>query len=89
MTIGYKKLSDQELVWRENRARIEQQGKFLLKRLLNEALAELDVQFLEELAKGNLLELDANKEDLKALLLRKAQTSLVVGSTTVVTPDAL
>ena len=76
MAIGYKQISDAELAWRENRENITLQGRQLLRRVLNEALAELDRQFLDGLERGEILEINPGQKELKQLLLGTAQKEL-------------
>jgi DNA-binding MarR family transcriptional regulator len=76
MTIGYKQISEAELAWRENRENITLQGRQLLRRVLNEALAELDKQFLEGLERGEILEINPGQKELRQLLFDKAKKEL-------------
>jgi len=76
MAIGYRELSEAELAWRDNREQITLQGKQILRRVLNKALAELDRQFLEGLDRGEILEINPTKEELKELLFQSAQKEL-------------
>ena len=76
MAIGYKQISEAELAWRENRENITLQGRQLLRRVLNEALAELDKQFLEGLERGEILEINPGQKELKELLFDKAKKEL-------------
>jgi hypothetical protein len=68
--------TDIELAWVENKERIELQGKQLLRRVLDKALTELDTQFTAALDRGEVLELDPGKDDLRALLLAAARKEL-------------
>lgn len=79
MTIGYKELSEAELAWRDNRENINLQGRQLLRRVLNKALTELDKQFLDGLERGEILEINPTKNELKELLLSSAQKELEAG----------
>jgi len=76
MSYGYREISEVELVWRENRENINLQGRQILRRVLNTALAELDKQFLEALERGEILEINPGQEELKELLFRSAQAEL-------------
>lgn len=76
---GYKKIDETDLAWRENREKVTLQGRQLLRRVLNEALDELDAQFQAALKRGEILELDPTKEELKSLLLDHAQKELGAG----------
>jgi len=76
MAYGYKEISDVELAWRDNRENITLQGRQLLRRVLNKALIELDKQFLDALNRGEILEINPGKEELKALLLSSATKEL-------------
>ena len=76
MAIGYKQISDAELAWRDNRESITLQGRQLLRRVLNEALAELDRQFLEGLERGEILEINPGQKELKELLFKHSQREL-------------
>jgi hypothetical protein len=76
--IGYRELSEAELVWRENRENINLQGRQLLRRVLNAALVELDLQFREALNNGEILEINPTKEELQQLLLASAERELGV-----------
>lgn len=76
MAIGYKEISEADLVWRENRENITLQGRQILRRVLNAALTELDRQFLEGLERGEILQINPGQNELKSLLLDKAQKEL-------------
>ena len=76
MALGYRELSEAELSWRDNRELITLQGKQILRRVLNKALAELDKQFIEGLDRGEILEIHPGQEELKELLLKSAQLEL-------------
>ena len=76
MAIGYKKLEEAELAWRENREIINLQGRQILRRVLDEALAELSNQFIEGLERGEILEVNPGQKELKALLLKHSQKEL-------------
>lgn len=76
MAIGYKQVSQAELAWRDNRENITLQARQILRRVLNQALSELDKQFMEGLERGEILEINPGKEELKSLLLQNAQLEL-------------
>jgi len=76
VAIGYKEISEADLVWRENRENITLQGRQILRRVLNAALTELDRQFLEGLERGEILQINPGQNELKSLLLDKAQKEL-------------
>jgi hypothetical protein len=76
MSIGYRELSEAELVWRENRENINLQGRQLLRRVLNSALVELDEQFRDALNRGEILEITPTKIELQQLLLASAEREL-------------
>lgn len=76
MSIGYRELSEAEIVWRENRENINLQGRQLLRRVLNSALVELDEQFREALNRGEILEITPTKTELQQLLLASAEREL-------------
>lgn len=69
-------MSEAELAWRDNRENINLQGRQLLRRVLNKALTELDRQFLAGLERGEILEINPTKNELKELLLSSAQKEL-------------
>lgn len=77
MSIGYRQISEADLAWRENRENVNLQGRQILRRVLNIALAELDRQFIEALERGEILEINPGQEELKELLFRSAQKELV------------
>lgn len=77
---GYKRIDEADLAWRENREKVTLQGRQLLRRVLNEALDELDARFQESLKRGEILELDPTKAELKELLLSTANRELGPGS---------
>lgn len=77
MAYGYREISEVDLVWRENRENINLQGRQILRRVLNTALAELDRQFVEALERGEVLEINPGQEELKELLFKSAQAELV------------
>lgn len=76
MAYGYKELTEVELAWRDNRENITLQGKQILRRVLNQALLELDRQFIEALNRGEILEINPGKDELRALLLASATKEL-------------
>ena len=76
---GYKEIGPVDLAWRENRERIALQARQLTRRILDVALVQLDTEFQQGLRDGKILELDAGKEELKALLLKSAQRELGPG----------
>ena len=76
MALGYRELSEAELVWRENRENVTLQGRQLLRRVLNQALLELDRQFQDALNRGELIEISPGQEELKELLLVSAEREL-------------
>jgi hypothetical protein len=65
---GYTKKDETYLAWKENREKIELQGRQLLRRVLNSALAELDREFKDAIQRGEILSLDYDKAELRALL---------------------
>lgn len=77
MAYGYREISEVELVWRENRENINLQGRQILRRVLNDALTELDRQFTEALERGEILEINPGHQELKELLFKSAQKELV------------
>jgi len=77
MAYGYRELSDVELSWRENRENINLQARQILRRVLNDALTELDKQFTEALERGEILEINPGQEQLRELLFQSAQKELV------------
>lgn len=77
MAYGYREISEVDLVWRENRENINLQGRQILRRVLNTALAELDRQFVEALERGEVLEINPGQEELKELLFKSAQAELL------------
>lgn len=76
MAIGYTRKDEVTLAWLDNRDTVKSQGSMLLRRVLNEALTELDAQFTAALKAGQVLELDPDKSAIKALLLKVAQKEL-------------
>ncbi len=76
MSYGYREISEVDLAWRENRENITLQGRQILRRVLNEALAELDRQFVEALERGEVLEINPGQDELRELLFRSAQKEL-------------
>ena len=77
MAYGYRELSDIELSWRENRENINLQARQILRRVLNDALTELDRQFTEALERGEILEINPGQQELRELLFKSAQAELV------------
>lgn len=78
MALGYKGIEEAELAWRENRENITLQGRQILRRVLNEALQELDRQFMEALNRGEILEINPGQQELRQLLFESAQKELTV-----------
>ncbi len=77
MSYGYREISEVDLAWRENRENVTLQGRQILRRVLNAALAELDAQFVEALERGEILEINPGQDELRELLFRSAQKELV------------
>lgn len=67
---------DLQLAWMEAREKLNLVGRQVLRRVLNEALTELDVQFQAAIQRGEVLELEASREELQSLLLSAAQKQL-------------
>jgi hypothetical protein len=76
MSLGYAKKTEAQLVWKENKEKITLQARQLMNRMLNEALTELSANFQAGLEKGEILNLDAAKEELRQLLLSAAKREL-------------
>lgn len=72
----YKQLDRVELARRENQELIKLQGRQILRRVLNEALVEMEYEFQAALNQGQILELDADKDDLRQLLATVSQKVL-------------
>lgn len=73
---GYRKKGPAELAWLDSRDTITLQARQLLRRVLDEALYELDVEFNAALHRGELLDLSLDKTELKGLLLKAARREL-------------
>ena len=73
---GHKHRDDVDLAWVEAREKLTLVGRQILRRVLNEALTELDVQFNAALQRGEVLELEASRAELEGLLLSAAQKQL-------------
>jgi hypothetical protein len=76
MAIGYKEISEAELAWRDNRDQIALEIRQIMRRVSNGVLVELSEQFLSALERGEILELNPDKEALKSLLLKHSQKEL-------------
>lgn len=76
MALGYRQIDEAELAWRENRENITLQGRQILRRVLNTALAELDRQFMDALNRGEIMEINPEKQELNELLLQSAKREL-------------
>lgn len=73
---GYTKKTNVALAWMENREKIVLQARQVMRRALNEALAELDKKFTASLGTGKILHLDFEKKELRELL-RSAATLML------------
>lgn len=76
---GYKAKGEVTLAWLDNREKIALQGRQLLRRVLDVALDELDREFKAALHRGEILQLDKSKAELRSLLLTTAQRELGSG----------
>jgi len=74
--MGYNELTENELAWMENREAIVLQGRQILRRVMNVALLEMHNQFQAGLHRGEILDMTADKDALKSMLLRAAQREL-------------
>ena len=73
---GYTKKDEVRLAWDENREKIQLQGRQILRRVLNVALDVLDRKFKDAQHRGEILQLDYDKSELKALLRETANKEL-------------
>ena len=76
MESRFKGHSEIELAWRENLDQIELQGRQLLRRVMEQAKRELDKQFTAALKRGEVLQLHAGQDDLRALMFAAAKREL-------------
>lgn len=72
----YNRKSKSDLVYDANRKRIRAEGAILLAELMNEALTVMTEQFEIAEQEGEVLELDGNKEQLKAYLWEASKREL-------------
>ena len=73
---GYKQKGQITLAWMDNRERVTLEGRQMLRRVLDTALAELDKQFAAGIRTDTILHLGADKNELRELLLKVAQKQL-------------
>lgn len=77
---NFNEKSNEILTWEENKARITLEGRLILKRVLNKAIAEMHREYLALQEDSNtLIEFSATKEELARLLLKTAQKELGPG----------
>ena len=76
MSAGYNRKGEVTLAWMDNREKITLQARQILRRVLDVALAELDTEFKAALDRGEILQLDQAKSELRALLLKTATKEL-------------
>lgn len=72
----YTKRDSVELAYAANVKRIRLEGRIVLDNLMNEALAEMTEEFNERLTRGELLNIEGNREELKKYLRRAADKEL-------------
>lgn len=77
---GYTEREDTSLTWSENRERITLQGRQLLRRVLNQALAQASREYLDGLHRGQVLQLGFSEGELKRLLLQASVKELAGAS---------
>lgn len=70
------KKDETALVFDQNKKRIRFEVQLLVDRVLNEALAQMADEFVSALARGELLVLDGNEDELRGLLRRAAAKEL-------------
>lgn len=76
MPAGYRNKDEATLNWMENREKVELKGRQLLRRLMNEVLVELDLEFQAAQKKNQLMEFEADDKAVKARFLRVARREL-------------
>lgn len=75
--MGYHRQKDHiQLAWLENRERVMLQLRQIVRRVGDEVLAELEEEFVAAINRGEILELNPSPEDLRRLVLKKAQKQL-------------
>lgn len=67
------------LAYDANKKRLRLEGRIILDRLMNEALAEMTHEFNEGLQRGELLNIGGSAEELKGFLRIAARRELGVG----------
>lgn len=77
--MSYRKKDNIRLTYMENEKRMRLEGRLLVERLLNEAVAEMSAEFDEALANGQLLVVGDTRDDLQRYL-RTAADKLLQGS---------
>lgn len=65
--------TDVDLTFDANKRRIRTEANILLAALINEALEEMSTKFNKGLAKGNVLEIGGDRDEMRALLRRVAK----------------
>lgn len=64
------------LAWMETREKALLQGRQILRRVMNEAIEALRLEYQDALLKGELVEFVASQDELKRLLLKAAKAEL-------------
>lgn len=75
----YKKVDDVVLTARDARERFQLEGRQLLRRVLNEVLAEVDLEFQRAIHDGTIVEFVPDRDELKRRLLKHAKKELASG----------
>jgi hypothetical protein len=75
---GYKDKA--AMAYDANKKRIRAEGAIVLAAAMNEALNEMTRQFNEALHRGEILEIEGSREEMKALLLAASQKELAPGA---------
>lgn len=77
--MGYRKKDAVALAYEANKKRLRVEGAIVLASLLNEALAEMDAQFMEALNRGEVLSITGSREEMREFLRRAAERELGPG----------
>lgn len=75
----YTYKDESALTYDANKIRLRTEGRLLLARLMNEAIAEMTRQFNDAQLRGELLEVTGNQDQLRELLWAAAQHTLGPG----------
>ena len=76
MPTSYNHKSAAELAFNANKIRLHTEGRLLLAGLMNEVINEMSERFNDALVRGEILELEGSRDELRAILRTVSQRQL-------------